>query len=77
MAVAVADNQRNNVEAWEKAGFIENAGSWTDSHLLISIADRFQKMVNIEQRKQSSETGRRMVPGNGADRIIDFILRSL
>jgi spore coat polysaccharide biosynthesis predicted glycosyltransferase SpsG len=77
VAVAAADNQRYNVEGWEKAGFIENAGPWTDNHLLVNIADRFQKMMNVERRKQSSKTGRCMVPGNGADRIIDFILKDL
>jgi spore coat polysaccharide biosynthesis predicted glycosyltransferase SpsG len=74
-AVSVADNQQYNVRGWEKAGFIENAGSWTDNHLLINIADRFHKLINVERRKQSSEAGRCMVPGNGADKIINHITK--
>jgi UDP-2,4-diacetamido-2,4,6-trideoxy-beta-L-altropyranose hydrolase len=73
VALAVADNQRNNVAAWEKNGFVENAGAWTDDYLMVSIADRFQKLLPFDRRKAFSEAGRRTVPGNGAGKIVDFI----
>lgn len=73
VALAVADNQRNNVAAWEKNGFAENAGAWTDDYLMVSIADRFQKLLPFDRRKASAEAGQRTVPGNGAGKIVDFI----
>jgi UDP-2,4-diacetamido-2,4,6-trideoxy-beta-L-altropyranose hydrolase len=73
VALAVADNQRNNVAAWEKKGFAENAGAWTDDYLMVSIADSFQRVLPFNRRKASLEAGRRTVPGNGAGKIVDFI----
>lgn len=73
VAVAVADNQRNNVDGWAGLGFAKNAGFWTDHHLLVTIADRFQRLLPVTERRRSSETGRRVVPGNGAGKIIDTI----
>lgn len=73
VTLAVADNQRNNVAAWEKNGFVENAGAWTDDYLMVTIADRFQKLLPFDRRKASSDAGRRTVPGNGAGKIVDFI----
>jgi UDP-2,4-diacetamido-2,4,6-trideoxy-beta-L-altropyranose hydrolase len=77
VAIAVADNQRGNVNGWEKAGFIENAGFWTDSDLEEKLADRFKRLMDLERRLQAVETGRLQVPGNGADKIVDFVLESL
>ena len=73
VAVAVADNQRGNVEGWANRGFVKNAGSWTDDHLLVTIADRFKQLLPVNERKHASGSGRRVVPGNGAGKIIDTI----
>ena len=73
VAVAVADNQRNNVNGWEKAGFIENAGFWTDEKLVDNIAVKFQRLLDFDRRVQYAGIGRRMVTGNGAGKIIDYI----
>lgn len=73
VAMAVADNQRNNLNGWEKAGFIENAGFWTDERLVDNIGIKFQRLLDFDLRVQYAGAGRRMVPGNGADMIIDCI----
>jgi UDP-2,4-diacetamido-2,4,6-trideoxy-beta-L-altropyranose hydrolase len=73
VAMAVADNQRNNVNGWEKAGFIENAGFWTDEKLVDNIAVKFQRLLDFDRRVQYAKIGRRIVTGNGAEKIIDYI----
>jgi UDP-2,4-diacetamido-2,4,6-trideoxy-beta-L-altropyranose hydrolase len=73
VAVAVADNQRGNVNGWAETGFVENAGSWKDDHLMENLAARFRCFTDYNRRVRAAEAGRRLVPGNGADRIIDFV----
>jgi UDP-2,4-diacetamido-2,4,6-trideoxy-beta-L-altropyranose hydrolase len=73
VVVVVADNQQNNVNGWEKKGFIENAGFWTDKNLMDNVAIKFQRFMDYHQRSQSAKIGQQLVPGNGADRILDFI----
>ena len=71
-AIAAAENQLDNITAWEKTGFIENAGSWKDENLMNHLAARFQRLLPFERRSRSAKAGQRLVPGNGADRIVDF-----
>jgi len=73
VAVIVADNQRNNVSGWEKTNFIENAGLWTDRDIMVKIENKFKGILDIQRRTQSSEIGRGLVPGNGAEQIVRFI----
>ncbi len=77
VAVAVAENQLENVKAWERAGFIENAGFWTGRDLMEKLAARYRSLLSYERREQASERGRQLVPGNGADRVIDFLEKKL
>ena len=76
IAVAVAENQRNNVAGWAETGFIENVGFWKDAGLIKKISAAFQRLHDMDRRVLSSETGRRLVPGNGADRIINHIFNT-
>jgi UDP-2,4-diacetamido-2,4,6-trideoxy-beta-L-altropyranose hydrolase len=73
VAVIVAGNQENNVNGWEKAGFIEKAGSWTDVNLIDNLSIKMRLLMDYDLRCKVSETGRRIVPGNGADKIIDIM----
>jgi spore coat polysaccharide biosynthesis predicted glycosyltransferase SpsG len=73
VAVAVAENQRKNVKGWEQTGFIENAGFWEDNHLMDNLAIKFHRFMDYLRRSQSAKAGRQLVPGNGANRIVDFI----
>lgn len=73
VAVAVADNQQNNVRGWEETGFIENAGYWTDPNLISVLSAKFRRFMDFERRVRSAEVGRKQVPQNGAERIIRFI----
>jgi spore coat polysaccharide biosynthesis predicted glycosyltransferase SpsG len=73
VAVAVADNQRGNVNGWAETGFIENAGFWEDDHMMENLAAKFRFITDYNRRVRAVEAGKRLVPGNGADRIIDFV----
>lgn len=77
VVIAVADNQRNNVAGWENSGFIENAGFWQDEHLMDVVADRFKKLSGFESRRRAAVAGHHIVPGSGADQIIDCIENKL
>src|SRR4030067_1625539 len=75
IAVAVADNQMNNVIGWRKTGFIEYAGWWEDEGLLNKITQRLNNLKDAGLRRDKSETGRKMVDGFGAERISKYLTR--
>ena len=37
IAIQVADNQKDNIEGWLKAGFIHFAGEWDDAKLVENL----------------------------------------
>lgn len=73
VVIAVADNQQHNVAGWEKTGFIENAGSWQDEHLMDVVADRFRELSTLESRRRATAAGYNIVPGSEAERIVKRI----
>jgi spore coat polysaccharide biosynthesis predicted glycosyltransferase SpsG len=75
VVVAVADNQRRSVDAWQETGFIKNAGFWQDPDLGEKIIAAAQALEDENDRRFASDIGRASVPRNGADQIIDFIER--
>jgi UDP-2,4-diacetamido-2,4,6-trideoxy-beta-L-altropyranose hydrolase len=70
IVIAVAENQNNNVLSWNKTGFIEYAGFWTDKDIILNVATKFEGMLDYDRRKQAVKAGRDTVPGNGAENII-------
>jgi UDP-2,4-diacetamido-2,4,6-trideoxy-beta-L-altropyranose hydrolase len=75
IAVAVADNQMNNVKGWMKAGFIEYAGWWEDMLVLENITASIEKLSNKNLRLNKNHIGKMFVDGKGATRIVDEILK--
>lgn len=73
VAVGVADNQRKNIEGWEKAGFIKFAGWWNDEQLLENVSKEFDLLKDPGLRSELSEIGRKHVDGLGAGRIADYL----
>lgn len=69
IAVGVADNQINNLNNWQKAGFIEYAGWWVDNDLINNIKSNLNKLQSNEFRAEKSAIGRKYVDGKGAERI--------
>jgi len=73
VAVMVAENQRANVEGFEKAGFIENAGFWTQPDIMERIGASFSKMIDIERRSSAIKVGQSLVKGDGAFRVAEEV----
>ena len=68
IAVAVAENQMNNIKGWLKAGFIEYAGWWEDESLSDNIYKGIKALKEKASRAVRSEAGRKNVDGQGARR---------
>ncbi|WP_457642746.1 UDP-2,4-diacetamido-2,4,6-trideoxy-beta-L-altropyranose hydrolase [Persephonella sp.] len=75
IAIIVADNQIKNVTAWEKIGFIYNAGLWKSNNVLSNINSFISKLTKKSTRKLKSITAKKIIDGYGARRIIKFLLR--
>ena len=74
IAVAVADNQMNNIKGWQRAGFIEYAGWWEEVDLIYKVQKAMLKLKGRQTREQMSQTGKRLVDGQGARRVADKII---
>ncbi|MBF0558384.1 MAG: UDP-2,4-diacetamido-2,4,6-trideoxy-beta-L-altropyranose hydrolase [Nitrospirae bacterium] len=75
IAVAVADNQMNNIKGWQESGFIEYAGWWADGNLMDNVLKALARLEDRDRRIKMAQTGRAMVDGKGAGRVVDFILK--
>ena len=74
VAVAVADNQKNNIEGWSKEGFIEFAGWWHAVNLSEKILQKIQTLLPYDARLKYKAIGRGIVDGKGAQRIVNNLL---
>jgi spore coat polysaccharide biosynthesis predicted glycosyltransferase SpsG len=77
IAVAVADNQEDNIKGLQEADCVSYAGWWGDVNILGSISACVEEMKDRALRERRSLTGRRFVDGGGSRRIVDFLLRSI
>jgi spore coat polysaccharide biosynthesis predicted glycosyltransferase SpsG len=73
IGVCLADNQVNNLSAWEKAGFLESAGWYNDGGLLDNIKNILGKM-DYARRSRMSRIGKTNCDGQGAIRVVDRVL---
>jgi UDP-2,4-diacetamido-2,4,6-trideoxy-beta-L-altropyranose hydrolase len=74
IAIAVVDNQLNNVRGWQKARFIEYAGWWEDKELTKTVLYCFQKLKDKKTRLERSLIGKLFVDGQGSRRVTDLLL---
>lgn len=75
IAIAVADNQMNNVKGWQKTGFIEYAGWWEEQNVIEKTANSLRLLQERETRQRRSVIGKTYVDGQGARRIVEDILK--
>lgn len=75
VAVAVADNQLNNVKGWQKTGFIEYAGSWKDKDILIKIRKLIEKLKDANIRKNKYSIGKKLIDGKGQSAIVNYLIK--
>jgi spore coat polysaccharide biosynthesis predicted glycosyltransferase SpsG len=77
IVVGVAENQRRNIQAWQKNEFIEYAGFWGEENLVENIRTKFLLFLDHEKRLQSRDVGRTLVTGSGARKIAGFLQEML
>lgn len=76
IAIAVADNQMNNIKGCQKAGFIEYAGWWRDNSLLGNVIAKLASLEKYSLRREKSLIGEQTIDGLGAIRTVKAILSS-
>ena len=74
IAISVAHNQTHNVENWEKVGFIELAGCWSDKNLFKNVLNKLEVLKDKTIRLEKSNIGKMSVDGKGALRIVKYSL---
>ena len=74
IAVEVAENQKNNILEWHKAGFILEPISYNDINFTKKIIDQIEKLKSIRARKKISSIGKTKVDGQGSRRVINYLI---
>ena len=74
IGICVAENQRLNLEYWQKEEFVEYAGLYYDNDLLEKIIIAINKFMPYEKRVAQNKIGRCYVDGRGVRRIVDRVL---
>jgi len=74
IGICLAENQRMNLEAWERKGFIEYV-EWNDeANLFDQILKTVNKLSKYNERLNRNRLSRACVDGKGAERIVSEIL---
>jgi len=76
IAISVADNQMNNVRDWQRAGFIEYAGSWEDKTVFTNIIQKLELLQDNVLRYEKSKRGKALVDGLGAIRVVSQCIKT-
>ena len=74
IAVAVADNQSNNISGWVKTCFVEYAGHWDDDRLAEEIEQKIKILESKRTRKCKQEIGNKLIDGQGSSRVVKELL---
>lgn len=74
IAIAVAENQRDNVNDFSRAGSALLAGWWNQARVETRISAAVRKIESVRVRKEMSAAGRSLVDGFGARRVVDILL---
>ena len=74
VAIAVAENQLNNVMGWARAGFIDYAGWWESKTFLERVLTSLIQLKGQSERARRSHIGKKLVDGGGSGRVRDFVL---
>lgn len=77
IAIAVAENQSNNIREWKQKGFLLNVILYNDKFFLRKINEDLKKLENASLRKKLSKIGKANVDGQGSRRIINYLIDKL
>jgi len=75
IAVCCAQNQRLNLECFERIGFIENIGWHRDPNLLTSLNLALVRLSSPGERLKRSRKGRGLIDGKGASRLASALIK--
>ena len=74
ISYAMADNQLDNVRAFEQAGMIDCVGDIRDAACWERLPELLDRCQSPERRAEKSERMRAIVDGNGAARIAETLI---
>jgi len=75
IAIAITDNQINNIKGWAKTGFIEYAGWWNGKNILNNINNCLDKIKCFQLRKEKNLKEILHIDRKGSLRIVESILK--
>ncbi|MBP9853719.1 MAG: UDP-2,4-diacetamido-2,4,6-trideoxy-beta-L-altropyranose hydrolase [Candidatus Omnitrophica bacterium] len=73
IAISAAENQDLNISHFAKGGFLIHAGDWHYQDLIQRVREALNQMSSEKERIHRSSTGRNMVDGQGALRVVKFL----
>jgi spore coat polysaccharide biosynthesis predicted glycosyltransferase SpsG/L-amino acid N-acyltransferase YncA len=76
-AIAVADNQMNNIREWKKQGFLLNVILHNDRFYMRKLNDELKKLESISIRKKLSKIGKDNVDGQGSRRVVNYLIEKV
>lgn len=76
IAIQTAENQKYNLLGWKKTRVIEYAGEWNASYLSKNILSCLTKLKCASVRKERSESGMKLIDGQGARRIVEKLINN-
>jgi len=77
IAIAVAENQLNNLSGWVKEGFLTTEINYQDKNLEEKLLLAIQKYKQKKLRTELTKIGREKVDGFGAVRIVQSLINHL
>lgn len=77
IAVAVAENQMNNIREWKKSGFLLDTILHGDHFHLRKIHEQLKKLESITLRKKLSRIGKGNVDGQGSRRAVKYLIEKV
>lgn len=77
IAIAVAENQKNNIQEWKRKGFLLNTIYYNDINFIRRIIEQMQTLQSITVRKKLSGIGKENVDGQGSIRVVNYLIENV
>ncbi|NQT22165.1 MAG: UDP-2,4-diacetamido-2,4,6-trideoxy-beta-L-altropyranose hydrolase [Candidatus Omnitrophica bacterium] len=75
IGICYADNQKLNLESWQRKGFVEYIGWHNDEGILLRLENAINKILPYEDRLRRSWIGKNCVDGKGAGNVVNKLLK--
>ena len=77
VGICIADNQRQNLEGWQRCGVVEYIGWYNDDNLMEKLKGSIEYMADVNIRKKKSDLAGKLIDGRGSTRVAGIILHNL